>query len=63
MSKRTQKLWQHNSFIGHATMMQKQCAAIYSADTTSATAKSLAKEILRLARELETNLRNERIDK
>lgn len=63
MSNRSKNMWKHNSFIGHATMMQKQATAINNASTTSATAQRIAREIYRLARELELNLRNERIDK
>ena len=63
MVKKPSKAWLHNSFIGHATLMQKQATAINNASTTSPTAQRIAREIYRLARELELNLRNERIDK
>ena len=63
MSKKTSEAWHHNSLIGHAVMIQKTCVGIYSSRTTSETARLLAREIYRLAGELEANLRNERIDK
>lgn len=61
MTKRSQKLWRHNSFFGHAAMMQAQAKAIIDFETTTQTTKIIAKEILRLARELELALK-ERID-
>lgn len=63
MSERSRNLWRHNAFIGNACMMQAQARAIGASASTSETAKALAREINRLARELEANLRNERIDK
>lgn len=63
MVKKPTEAWHHNSLIGHAVMIQKTCAGIYSSRTTSETARALAREIHRLAGELETNLRKERIDK
>lgn len=63
MSKRSQELWKHNSFLGHARMMQTQCRVIHEAPTTSPTTKRIAQEIWRLAQELELNLRSERVDK
>ena len=56
-------VWKHNSLIGHARSMQVQCRGIWNAETTSETAKALAREIWRLAQELELNLRKERVDK
>lgn len=37
--------WQHNSFIGHARMMQMQCKAILSSVTATDEAKAIAVRI------------------
>lgn len=59
---RDPRVWQHNSFIGSACMMQKQAQSIIRSRTASPPAKRLAKDILDLAFELENALRAERMD-
>lgn len=49
--------WQHNGHIGSSVMMQKQCSNIADSPTTTESAKSLAREIYTLARQLEQALR------
>lgn len=44
-----QAIWRHNSFRGHAKMMQAQCRAIMDSKTTTADAKASAKQIYHLA--------------
>lgn len=61
MSKRSRELWKHNSFFGHARMMEAQCQVIIDAESTDPSTKLIAREIRRLARELSLALKN-RID-
>lgn len=61
MTKRSRELWKHNSFLGHAAMMQAQAQNIINADTTDEATKLIAREIRRLASELSLALKN-RID-
>ncbi len=55
-------IWRHNSFIGHARMMQTQAKAIITAPTVSVAAAEIAQHILIMAGKLEAELRKERID-
>lgn len=38
-------VWRHNSFLGHAAMMRKQCLSIMQAETSTEEAQTLAREI------------------
>lgn len=55
------RIWRHNSFLGHATMIMRQANNIAYADSTNREAKVIANEIARLAEELLIQLK-ERID-
>lgn len=61
LNPRYREIWRHNSFSGHAAMMKAQCENIVTADTTNVTAKKIAREIYRLAGELQLALK-ERVD-
>jgi hypothetical protein len=56
-----QRIWRHNSFLGHAALMKRNAQNIFEADSTSRDARLIAKEIYRLASELKLALK-ERID-
>lgn len=58
---RRKRVWRHNSFIGHATMMQRQAQNMLEADSTSYLAKSIARRISELSADLAKELKT-RID-
>ena len=51
------EIWKHNGFIGSATMMQKQCQAIFNSRTATDSSKELATKIYNIAKQLEISLR------
>ena len=53
---RKQEVWRHNSFLGHARMMQAQLAAILSAPTATKRAKQCVLRMLRETDKLERYL-------
>ncbi len=55
------RAFRHNSFVGHARMMQQQANAIACSDTTTEEAKEIAYEIAVLATKLERYLKT-RVD-
>lgn len=55
-------VWRHNSFIGYARRMELAAAEIHRSKSANAKAKLLAEKIANLARELQAELRKERID-
>lgn len=57
-----QAVWTHNSFIGHAVMMQQQARNIANSRTASDLARILAQQIEEKATSLEQALRAERKD-
>jgi len=56
-----QKIWRHNSFLGHAAMMRQNARNIITADTPTDEAKDLAAQIESLAARLSEALK-ERVD-
>ncbi len=44
-AQRKRRIWQHNSFLGHAKMMQHQCTSIIQSVTATPEAKSIASDI------------------
>jgi hypothetical protein len=56
------KVWKHNSYFGHARMMQAQCENIIHSPTTTEAAKETARRIQMLTVLLTQNLK-ERVDK
>jgi len=56
------RIWRHNSFFGHARMMQAQCEAIIHADSTNVEAKESASRIINETKIL-TRALKERMDK
>lgn len=57
-----QRVWRHNSFIGHVVMMRTQLNAIIAADSTSTETKHFAKSLLGLLPKLQNSL-SVRIDR
>lgn len=55
-----QQVWRHNSFLGHARMMEMQCINICSSKTATDEAKKIAAKIGKLATELGEALRTRR---
>lgn len=55
-------IWRHNSFIGHARRMELTAHDIAKSKSANPRAKQLAKSIDVLAKELQAELRKERID-
>ena len=55
------RAFRHNSFVGHARMMQQQANAIACSDTTTKEAKEIADQIYELANKLERSLKT-RVD-
>lgn len=53
-----QARWKHNSFLGHARMMQMQCKAILMSATATDEAKAIAVRIEQEAEMLADALRN-----
>lgn len=49
--------WQHNSFLGHARMMQTQARSIQSGSLTTERTRALAAHIEELAGELYNSLK------
>lgn len=49
---RKQRVWRHNSYMGHATLTSKNMQAIIDSDTTTLEAKALARQIQSLAGQL-----------
>ena len=45
-------IWKHNSFMGHAIMMNRQAAVMMEAETTTYEAKALAIKIQELSAQL-----------
>lgn len=56
-SEAQRRVWQHNSHIGYAVMIQKQANAIADSPTSTEAAKSLARGIYSGATALEAALR------
>jgi hypothetical protein len=54
---RRQECWKHNSFLGHARMMQMNCQAILNSKTATEEAKAIAVRIENDAEMLETALK------
>lgn len=50
-------IWRHNSFFGHARMMEAQAQAIMNAPSVTDEAKGTAGQIQLLARTLRTQLK------
>jgi hypothetical protein len=44
-AERRKKIWRHNSFMGHATMMGRQTSSIIEAKTVTNEARRIAEEI------------------
>ena len=59
--RRRNRVWRHNSFIGHAVLMRANLNAIISADSTTEHTKHLARTILGLIPALQNSL-TERVD-
>ena len=55
------RAFRHNSFVGHARMMQQQANAIACSDTTTEETKKIADQIAELAFDLITELKT-RVD-
>ena len=55
------RAFRHNSFVGHARMMQQQANAIACSDTTTEEAKEIAYQIVILVTKLERCLKT-RVD-
>lgn len=55
-----QDRWRHNSFFGHAKMMQSNCRAIMESKTATSEAKAIANRINTLALELADALQTRR---
>ena len=51
------RAFQHNGYVGHAHMMQKQTQAIMNADSTTKETKEIAFEINQLAAQLAGSLK------
>lgn len=51
-----QLVWRHNSYMGHARMIQMQCVAITKSSTATTQTKSLASQIYNLAGDLYDSL-------
>ena len=49
---RREYVWRHNSFLGHAKMMGKNCRVIATSPSTTPEAKGLAHQIEALAQQL-----------
>lgn len=56
-----QRVWRHNSFVGHTFMMRQQLRSIIDAESTTAHTKQLARSMLGLVTSLQNSLQ-ERID-
>lgn len=54
---RKQRVWRHNSYMGHATMMLAHTHSIIESDTATADAKNIALQIRALAYQLREALR------
>lgn len=52
-----QRRWHHNSFHGHAAMMQQNCRSIIDSTTATDESKGLARQIARLADALRASLK------
>jgi hypothetical protein len=50
-------IWKHNSFFGHARMMQTNCETIMKSETATSEAKQTANRILAEAKLLSHQLR------
>jgi hypothetical protein len=59
---RRQRIWRHNSFIGHSVMMRQLLSNMIDAETTTAHTKHLARSMLGLVTSLQNSLQ-ERVDK
>lgn len=57
-----QRVWRHNSFVGHTFMMRQQLQSIIDSDSTTAHTKQLARSMLGLVTSLQNSLQ-ERVDK
>ena len=55
------RAFKHNSFVGHARMMQMQAQNIATSDTTTEETKQIAYQIAELASKLERSLKT-RVD-
>lgn len=58
---RRQRVWRHNSFIGHSVMMRQLLRGILEADSTTDHTKQLARSMLGLVTSLQNSLQ-ERVD-
>ena len=55
------RAFKHNSYVGHARMMQMQAHNIATSDTTTEETKQIADQIVELASKLERSLKT-RVD-
>lgn len=55
-----QKIWRHNSFLGHARMMEMNLRNIIDADTTTDQTKFTARKILADVEHLKLSLKTRR---
>lgn len=62
MSPAQHHVWAHNMAVGHAVNIQRHANHIANLPSASASASNLARQIAEAAEQLETALRNERID-
>lgn len=53
---RRQRVWRHNSFIGHTCMMRQQLNAILAADSTTERTKQIARSMLGVVSSLQNSL-------
>jgi hypothetical protein len=57
-----QRVWRHNSFLGHVVMMRQHLNTIIEADSTSQETKHFARTILGMVPKLQNSL-SVRIDR
>lgn len=57
-----QRRHRHNSYLGHIAMCKQNMRAIHESDTTTPKAKALASRIFALATQLDSVLRQHRVD-
>jgi hypothetical protein len=50
------RIWRHNSFIGHSVMMRQHLNTMISADSTTDETKHIARSILGLVNQLQNSL-------
>ena len=57
-SDKRNRVWRHNSFLGHSVMMRQHLNTIISADSTTDETKHIASSILGLVTKLQNSLQN-----